>query len=823
MFFLKGRKYEGKNSKNIIIIINSKTIKGTSFAQHHQMMLRNLTNSEESDAHSKSVGRHSCDNCDSEGRSSIEEDERNRLYTISDFIHNIYDRLGNCNFPSSFESDIYTDHQQTGNDVNSEKLSTSIIDHVFCSYTPQNLNGFTLEELLLAKKNLQVKLNQISLVLVKHLKTRDRALKRRRNLCEIITAMLQAATDKKSEDAKISFSLGNVGQMTEGEFVRWKDALRVMCRIGEGIPNELRATIWVELVKRKLPDSKFQEIIDVCFSEKMTPYDEELGVQIIKDLHRTGQICSVTENDRAALQRVLLGYARWNAKIGYCQGFNVIAAFLLRVVNGREKDALLIMIYLIDILLPDGYYANTMRALAVDLAVLKRLLRHRLPSLSCHLDQLQRESSQSFLQPFATSTSVNQQQNTIVKRYEPPLINAFAIQWFLTLFATALSTETTLRVWDMVLIDGSHILLGVACAIWGHLESALLQTKTSNDFYMLMGKLTNEIANGRILKTNELLPIICRQSSIYRHYTRQLREYYSCNIITSSSSSSSSSTVHHNNSQHHQYGNVEDKLKSANNKRRSFPFKSSKKKDDFDIYSTLSDHTIDSSIGKKHSIDQIIDSSFNGDNDLADELIEERRQSFLQQIPFRSEKTVTSTMTSPNRSNSIAVTSVSSHSPKSPLCNSPLFDDGDKVTESNQNYSEDHDNNIQNQSSKLFFQHLFPSNIFKNNRSNSFHVPSSLPETSPTNKPVPSFADNMTTDMNKLRQNYKQIKKRHATSKLGFPSNTIIASTSPNRVSNHLLLKMNQNNQNEQLPNILYGIVRTVQQLPNRKMKNISK
>lgn len=63
----------------------------------------------------------------------------------------------------------------------------------------------------------------------------------------------------------------------------------------------------------------------------------------LQDLHRTG--CSgfsgqENDEDRAVLKRVLLGYARWNKSVGYCQGFNVIAALLLEVMDRKEDDAL---------------------------------------------------------------------------------------------------------------------------------------------------------------------------------------------------------------------------------------------------------------------------------------------------------------------------------------------------------------------------------------------------------------------------------------------------------------------------------------------------
>ncbi|KAK6993391.1 TBC1 domain family member 30, partial [Biomphalaria glabrata] len=61
------------------------------------------------------------------------------------------------------------------------------------------------------------------------------------------------------------------------------------------------------------------------------------------DLHRTG--CSNFSGDdngedRAVLKRLLLAYARWNKRVGYCQGFNVLAALLLNVMDRKEDDAL---------------------------------------------------------------------------------------------------------------------------------------------------------------------------------------------------------------------------------------------------------------------------------------------------------------------------------------------------------------------------------------------------------------------------------------------------------------------------------------------------
>lgn len=54
-----------------------------------------------------------------------------------------------------------------------------------------------------------------------------------------------------------------------------------------------------------------------------------------------------------------------------------------------------VMIYLIEGVLPEGYFANNLRGLSVDMAVFRDLLRVRLQNLSRHLDRLQTESKDS--------------------------------------------------------------------------------------------------------------------------------------------------------------------------------------------------------------------------------------------------------------------------------------------------------------------------------------------------------------------------------------------------------------------------------------------
>lgn len=92
------------------------------------------------------------------------------------------------------------------------------------------------------------------------------------------------------------------------------------------------------------------------------------------------------------LRRVLLGFARWNKSVGYCQGLNVLAALVLQVMDRAESSAVKVMIYLIEGVLPEGYFADNLRGLSVDMAVFRDLLRSRMPKLSKHLEILQSDA-----------------------------------------------------------------------------------------------------------------------------------------------------------------------------------------------------------------------------------------------------------------------------------------------------------------------------------------------------------------------------------------------------------------------------------------------
>uniref|UniRef100_A0A1B0DP68 TBC1 domain family member 30 n=1 Tax=Phlebotomus papatasi TaxID=29031 RepID=A0A1B0DP68_PHLPP len=248
-----------------------------------------------------------------------------------------------------------------------------------------------------------------------------------------------------------------------------------------------------------------------CFCDQSGVDDEELGAQIVKDLHRTGSsLCSGPAGslNQAKLKKVLLGYARWNPNVGYCQGFNMLGALILQVLDKNEGDAIKVMIYLIEGVLPPKYFCDSLNGLQTDMAVFRDLLSTKVPRLSKHLYKLQGSFGE--------------------ESFEPPLTNVFTMQWFLTIFCTCLPINSVLRVWDLILIEGSDILLRTALAIWTFLEDRIIGTKTADDFYCKMGTLSAELLSGNLIDSNSLMQRVVDLGPITD--LKQLREKHVYNV-----------------------------------------------------------------------------------------------------------------------------------------------------------------------------------------------------------------------------------------------------------------------------------------------------
>ncbi|XP_064555047.1 titin isoform X3 [Drosophila montana] len=273
------------------------------------------------------------------------------------------------------------------------------------------------------------------------------------------------------------------------DYNQWLHAMKLVARLPGGTPPEFRRKLWLSLADKYLKSKNvdWAQQREKCFCEEWREDDEELGIQIVKDLHRTGSnLCTGPAGsiNQAKLKRILLGYARYNPEVGYCQGFNMLGALILQVMDKEEEESMKVMIYLVEGVLPTGYFYGSMGGLQADMGVFRELMQTKLPRLAKHLQRLQ---------------------GPMENAYEPPLTNVFTMQWFLTMFCTCLPMSCVLRVWDLVLIEGSDVLLRTALVLWSLLEERVLNARTADDFYGKMGSFSNELLNGHLIDSNGLI------------------------------------------------------------------------------------------------------------------------------------------------------------------------------------------------------------------------------------------------------------------------------------------------------------------------------
>uniref|UniRef100_A0A8C4SV32 TBC1 domain family member 30 n=1 Tax=Erpetoichthys calabaricus TaxID=27687 RepID=A0A8C4SV32_ERPCA len=461
-----------------------------------------------------------CDRYNSESLENVKNTNLARASIVDYLLIELYDTYTLSSAKSVDSVDSSTEASSSDAFLGRSNTESTFVQELQERLTKKHQKRYLLQkdidELKRIVQEMNYRIGVQSAKLIRQLKRKDRLLNKVQKNSDIVTACLQAVSQKRRVDTRLKFTLEP--SLGKNGFQQWYDALKAVARLPTGIPKEWRRRVWLTLADQYLHSISidWDKTMRFTFNERSNPDDDSMGIQIVKDLHRTGysSYCGQeAEQDRVVLKRVLLAYARWNKTVGYCQGFNVLAALILEVMEGNEGDALKVMIYLIDKVLPDSYFANNLRALSVDMAVFRDLLSVRLPDLSQHLDNLQRAANRD------SGGS-----------YEPPLTNVFTMQWFLTMFATCLPKHTVLKIWDSVFFEGSEVLLRVALAIWAKLGERIETCQSADEFYSTMGSLTQEMLENNLIDCNDLMQTIYSMAAFPFPQLAELREKYTYNI-----------------------------------------------------------------------------------------------------------------------------------------------------------------------------------------------------------------------------------------------------------------------------------------------------
>ncbi|OIW06847.1 hypothetical protein TanjilG_18229 [Lupinus angustifolius] len=258
----------------------------------------------------------------------------------------------------------------------------------------------------------------------------------------------------------------------------WKEELEVL--VHGGVPMALRGELWQAFVgvKARRVENYYQDLLasenesERKMDQQSMQSKDDNGIpmadpilvpekwkgQIEKDLPRTfpGHP-ALDEDGRNALRRLLTAYARHNPSVGYCQAMNFFAGLLLLLMP--EENAFWTLMGIIDDYF-DGYYSEEMLESQVDQLVFEELVRERFPKLANHLDYL----------------------GVQVAWVTGP--------WFLSIFVNMLPWESVLRVWDVLLFEGTRVMLfRTAVALMELYGPALVTTKDAGDAVTLLQSL----------------------------------------------------------------------------------------------------------------------------------------------------------------------------------------------------------------------------------------------------------------------------------------------------------------------------------------------
>lgn len=223
----------------------------------------------------------------------------------------------------------------------------------------------------------------------------------------------------------------------------------------------------------------------------------------------------------SSLRRVLLAFAIYNPRIGYCQSLNFIAGLLLLFVETEEQCFWLLNV-ITRIYLP-GTHEMSLEGSKVDLGVLMTELRDTMPGVWDKIGgDLESEpitrpvTSKSVRKP--PMTKLKRRGNTLSTERLPP-ITLCMTAWFMSCFIGTLPIETTLRVWDVFFYEGSKTLFRVALAIFKLGESEIKAVSDPMEMFGVVQALPR-----KMIDANQLMDVCFRRRNGFGHLSQDVIE-----------------------------------------------------------------------------------------------------------------------------------------------------------------------------------------------------------------------------------------------------------------------------------------------------------
>jgi len=239
--------------------------------------------------------------------------------------------------------------------------------------------------------------------------------------------------------------------LREGDLVAAKKSRKVKKMTQSGIPNSMRAAVWLWLSNsavRRRP-GLFEQLCKQSQEKKARKGKEAVYEAIEKDVDRCFPdhrlFIGKDSPARKDLEAILKAYALFNPVVGYTQGMGLIVGLYLMYMPA--EDAFWLLCALLRDVHMEGYYTDNMKQLHVDGVVFGQLLQSMDPEVHARL----------------TAWGI-----------EP--IN-YVPNWFLPMFTRILPWETMMRVWDTFFFEGPIWIVRISLAIIRIIREPLMACK----------------------------------------------------------------------------------------------------------------------------------------------------------------------------------------------------------------------------------------------------------------------------------------------------------------------------------------------------------
>ena len=234
-----------------------------------------------------------------------------------------------------------------------------------------------------------------------------------------------------------------------------KEKLSYINLLSNGPPNEFRWLTWLSIsfnnyfFKYK-SEEEYHKLLD-------SPIEREVEIQIKKDLCRSAPkvVFFQKEGNRSLLFNILKAVSIVDTELSYCQGMNILTAYLVLVSDGNEVETYNILRYIFSIycnIKLREFYLNGFPRLNMYIFLLKEILREKLPMIY----------------------------DKILDLNVPDELWLF--KWLQSLFAIVLPFIIVIRLWDCIFAFGIEFILNYSIVFIFYNKEKILLSNDIGDF-----------------------------------------------------------------------------------------------------------------------------------------------------------------------------------------------------------------------------------------------------------------------------------------------------------------------------------------------------